>query len=520
MGKVTALDELKISIQEKIKQSVDESLLVDLGIDTSTTELIYNFYEANGFNPKWINDSTLTEEGKKLKIILSNTVQFGIPIARYSDIKWYKTNFLQDEILITATLAYLGNDLQNGFLEKDILALKPLQPVSLKRLEEITHFKENTTSSYERQIVQFGPADSNYQQLAIGLIDYCAQYPIDTNTFLIKNYQIDSLSNHQAREALYSKGYLNNLESSKLEYIAALKYFQSQNGLISDGKINKYTATALNESTYHKLMRTALTMEKWRWKNEYPRKHIKINIPEYTLRLYTNNTLRSENRIIVGKTETRTPELTAQINQLVIYPYWYVPQSIASKEILPLVKRNVNYLAKNHFQVFRKNVEINPRSVNWARIKKGTFPYKLRQEFGPDNSLGILKFEFYNTYGVYLHDTPNKALFNNDIRAFSHGCIRLQNPVDIAKIILDNDSIHFKRNEITSVEMDRLFQLFDNYKINLRDPVPIFVEYKTVTFQENRLIFHPDIYLKDEKYLKLMIFKGTVKEKKKPALIM
>jgi len=151
MGKVTALDELKISIQEKIKQSVEESLLIDLGIDTSTTELIYNFYEANGFNPKWINDSTLTEEGKKLKIILSNTVQFGIPIARYSDIKWYKTNFLQDEILITVTLAYLGNDLQNGFLEKDILALKPLHPVSLKRLEEITHFKENTTSSYERQ---------------------------------------------------------------------------------------------------------------------------------------------------------------------------------------------------------------------------------------------------------------------------------------------------------------------------------------------------------------------------------
>ena len=95
--------------------------------------------------------------------------------------------------------------------------------------------------------------------------------------------------------------------------------------------------------------------------------------------------------------------------------------------------------------------------------------------------------------------------------------MRLQNPLDIAKIILDKDSIHLKRNEITSIEMDSLFQLLKNYKINLREPVPIFVEYKTVTFQEKTLIFHPDIYLKDEKYLKFIFSKGLAKEKQKPA---
>ena len=199
MEKAIPIEALNMSIQEKMKQSLGEGHLLDLGIDTSASELLFNFYKKNNFNPKWINDSTLTKEGEALKIILSNKFQFGIPSARYSGLKWYNTNFLQDELLITTTLAYLGNDLQNGFMEKDSLALKPLQAVSLDRLEEITHFKEDTSAFYLRQIVQFGPADTNYQQLAIGLIDYCAHYPIDTTTFSIRNYKLDSLSDEKAR---------------------------------------------------------------------------------------------------------------------------------------------------------------------------------------------------------------------------------------------------------------------------------------------------------------------------------
>ncbi len=262
----------------------------------------------------------------------------------------------------------------------------------------------------------------------------------------------------------------------------------------------------MSESTKNKLMRTALSMEKWRWKNEYPLKYVHINIPEYLLRLYMDDTLRSANKIIIGKTDTKTPELTSKIRQIVLYPYWVVPQSITSKEINPKVKQNVNYLAKNNYKIFRNDIEVDPTTVNWAKVKENTFPFKVRQEFGPTNSLGILKFEFNNKFGVYVHDTPNKGLFNNDIRAYSHGCMRVQNPIELAKMILDKDSIHKKRNDFTSLEMDSLYLLNENYKINLRDPVPIFIEYKTVTVREKMLIFHPDIYYKDEKYLKLMGF--------------
>ncbi len=504
--KVIPIEKLKISIQKKLKLALDEEYTSDLGINKSANDLLIEFYKKNLFNPKWINDSTLTDEGQKLKIILSNKFQFGIPNSRYTSLKWGNTNFLQDEILITTTLAYLANDLQSGFIEKDTLLLKPIQTVSLQRLEEITDFKSDSTS-YIRQIVQFGPADTNYQFLAVGLIDYCSKYPIDTNKFDVQNFKRDTLfAEVKTRKSLFSKGYLKSEDTDSVTFIEALKLFQAHNGLRTDGLIGTYTAIALSESTRNKLMRTALSMEKWRWKNEYPLKYVQINIPEYLLRLYMDDTLRSINRVIVGKTDTKTPELTSKIRQLVLYPYWVVPQSITSKEICAKVKQNVNYLAKNQYKIFRNDKEVDPKTVNWAKVKDNTFPYRVRQEFGPNNSLGIIKFEFHNKYGVYVHDTPNKGIFNNDIRSFSHGCMRLQNPVELAKFILDKDSINKKRNDFTSLEMDSLFLLNKNYKIDLRDPVPIFVEYKTVTVAEKVLIFHPDIYFRDEKYLKLMNF--------------
>jgi len=347
--------------------------------------------------------------------------------------------------------------------------------------------------------------DTNYQFIANGLLEYSSHYKLDTATFKIESIKNDSLfAEEKTRKSLFSKGYLFEEQPDSLTFISALKLFQEHNGLKPDGKIGNYTAIALSESTKNKLMRAAISMEKWRWKLDYPEKYVQINIPEYLLRLYMEDTLRSVKHIIVGKVENKTPELESKIRQIVIYPYWVVPQSITSKEILPKVKQNVNYLAKNNYKIFRKDIEVDPKTVKWDKVKDNTFPYKVRQEYGPNNSLGIIKFEFHNKYSVYIHDTPNRGLFANDIRSYSHGCMRLQDPVELAKMILDKDSIHKKRNELTSLSMDSLFIVGENYKINLRDPIPIFVEYKTVTATRDAFVFHPDIYLRDEKYIQLM----------------
>ena len=203
--------------------------------------------------------------------------------------------------------------------------------------------------------------------------------------------------------------------------------------------------------------------------------------------------------------KTPTPQLVARIHQLVVYPYWNVPYSIASTEILSHAKKNVNYFSKNDFKIYRNGVQINPRSVTWSKIKKNNFPYNVRQEYGPKNSLGILKFEFHNNYSVYIHDTPSKELFKKDIRAFSHGCMRCDRPIELAKLIVENDSIGKKRNKFTPSSLDSLIELKKNFYLSIRYPVALFVEYKTVTVIDSILKFYLDIYGRDEKYIRLMV---------------
>jgi murein L,D-transpeptidase YcbB/YkuD len=497
------LEDLDISIQEKVKRSLDIDYLAELGIDTSARKLLIDFYEKNGYEPKWINDTSLTEQGVELKNLFRKKIAFGIPESRYSFFKIQNTNYLQDELIITTTLAYLVNDLKNGFIDDKLIKLKPLNLVSLEVLEKSILFD---SSSLSKQILHFGPSDTNYQELANGLLNFCNSYPIDTNTFQLKvSKNIPLLVEQAAREALNSKGYIVNQDVDSNTYISALKLFQLHNGLNADGEIESYTIASLNESTAHKLYRAALSLEKWRWKNEYPHKYIRINIPEYMLRFYVNDSLISLNRMIVGQPITPTPELVAKIHQLVVYPYWNVPYSIASTEILTHAKKNVNYFSKNDLKIYKNGVKINPRSVSWSKIKKNNFPYSVRQDYGSKNSLGILKFEFHNHYGVYIHDTPSKELFNNEIRAFSHGCMRCDCPIELAKLILENDYIGNKRNKFTPASLDSLIEMKKHFFIPIRYSVPVFVEYKTVTVIDTILQFYLDIYGRDEKYIRLMV---------------
>jgi murein L,D-transpeptidase YcbB/YkuD len=497
------LEDLNISIQEKVKRSLDIDYLLELGIDSSARKLLIDFYDKNRYKPKWINDTTLTEEGVELKNLFRKKIQFGIPDSRYSFFKSQKTNYLQDELIITTTLAYLVNDLKNGFIDEKLIKLKPLNLVSLEVLEKSIQFDSSCLS---QQILHFGPSDSNYQELANGLLNFCNKYPIDTNTFkLILSKKTPLLVEKIAREALWTKGYIVNQVVDSSTYVSALKLFQLQSGLKADAIIGSATITSLNESTAHKLYRAALSLEKWRWKNEYPKKYIRINIPEYMLRLYMNDSLKSQHRIIVGQPKTPTPQLVARIHQLVVYPYWNVPYSIASTEILTNANKNVNYFKKNDFKLYRNGVQINPRSVRWYKIKKNNFPYDVRQEYGPKNSLGILKFEFHNNYSVYIHDTPSKNLFNKEIRAFSHGCMRCERPIELAKLILENDSLGKKGNKFTPTSLDSLIELKKNFFVPIRYPVPLFVEYKTVTIIDSILKFYLDIYGRDEKYIRLMV---------------
>lgn len=492
-----------IPLEEKIQKVLDNSYLKTLGFDDSQSEWLQKHYEKNSFKPHWINDSMFIESGLKIKETLSHSMWFGIPENRISFSKKANLNWVEEEIMLTAKTAMVLNDLNSGFLNITEKKYKVNKFVSSGNFDSTLAMNENR--SFDELFLQQRLTDTNYQFIASQLYIFCQSYPLDKNTFDIETIKNDSIHTiPKATKALISKGYLKGNSKDSLLFVKALKIFQGHNGLKKDGVVGKYTAWALNESTYDKVLRAAFVMDKLRTAIKYPSKCVRINLPEYVLRFYANDSLKQIHNIVIGKTENQTPQLESTIRKIVVYPYWTIPQSIASKEVLPAAKRSAGYFAKNNYRIYRNDVEINPFSVNWDKIKKGTFPYKIIQDPGPKNSLGIIKFEFYNDFSVYVHDSPAKSLFKTDIRSYSHGCMRCENPVDLGKAILDYDSVGRKRNDLTRDSLDTLINRAENFVIQLKKPIPIYVEYNTVYADREKLIFHLDIYKRDEEYLKIM----------------
>ncbi|MBI1838534.1 MAG: L,D-transpeptidase family protein [Flavobacteriia bacterium] len=494
----------KLSLEEKIQLALTPTYLDSLGFSNKEIDYLFSFYQTNSFKAIWINDSTISNSGSQLKRILNKNLHFGIPSECLLNLKWEKANFLQTELMLTLQLAKFKSQITYGIFEKDTIALKKNELPSIDSLFTVIKFNHLTQKQIENQIIAWGPQDTSYQKIAHNLYQYCNQHIIDTTTFNVPTFSKDTLNSFlKMKEALISKGYLNSKIQDSISIIETLKIFQKENGLASDGKIGTYTVRALNESTYDKILRTIITLEKWRNHPNYTQRNIRINLPEYALHL-TIDSIRENHRIVIGKYETQTPELISSINRIVIYPYWTVPQSIKNKEILPEAQKNANYFIRNNLKILTKeNNEIDPLSINWSKYKN-TFPFKLRQEYGPKNSLGVIKFEFENPFGVYVHDTPSKSLFSKDIRSFSHGCMRCQNPIGLAKTILKYDCRKDKCNEIDSAKIDSLLLIVENHSIRLLQAIPIYVEYKSVIANRENLVFLIDIYNRDEKYIRLL----------------
>jgi murein L,D-transpeptidase YcbB/YkuD len=187
--------------------------------------------------------------------------------------------------------------------------------------------------------------------------------------------------------------------------------------------------------------------------------------------------------------------LRSAVTYLVLNPTWTIPSSIAKKEIIPEIVKNKYYIKKEHLRVLSSNGnEIDPSTIHWRQYRNKTFPYTLRQDPGKDNSLGLIKFIFPNLYQVYLHDTPSKILFDRTKRAFSHGCIRTQNPLELGKLLIANDI----GNPIHSANFDQILASGKTTTVPLIQPLPIFLLYWTTSIHDHDVWFKPDLYSRNQ----------------------
>jgi murein L,D-transpeptidase YcbB/YkuD len=206
-------------------------------------------------------------------------------------------------------------------------------------------------------------------------------------------------------------------------------------------------------------------------------------------------------KVVVGKPQTRTPQLTSAISDLITYPKWHIPQSIIKKEILPALKRDAGYLARKGFSlVDNKGNDIDPYAVQWANYDN-YIPYTVVQGSGDDNALGVIKFNFPNKYSVYLHDTNQRYLFGKEKRALSHGCVRVESWQELATYILERDSS--SKNAVPVDSMQTWLALKEKHVIPVRKRLPLFIRYFSVAAEAGKLNFYDDVYEEDQELIKL-----------------
>lgn len=313
------------------------------------------------------------------------------------------------------------------------------------------------------------------------------QYNWDTDTIPIpaKPYKIGDSSHaiEAIKQRLFAYGDFSEEFFSPLyndTLLVAVKKFQKRNGLEVDGAIGRKMIFLLNDSIDVKIRTLLINMERARWMPAVDDSvYIYVNIPEFKLHVFKNQSLYHSMNVIVGSEANNTVIFNGNLRYVVFSPYWNVPYSIVKKELAPKMKSDPSYLARNNYEVYGGKV--------------GGLP-QIRQKPGNNNSLGHVKFLFPNTYNIYLHDTPNRSLFTNNKRNLSHGCVRVGEPKWLAKFLLRNDAVY------TDSLIDASMGLTKEKWVTLREPVKVVITYFTAFVDTSgTLNFRKDIYGHDRK---------------------
>lgn len=446
-------------------------------------DLIYLFYGDRDYRLAWFKDADLVPESEKLLSTIDNASREGLDPKAYKvvDIEGmiaqYKEMDRKDsaridmqqriDIALTGTYFNYASDFYRGRV--DPVNVKQVQwgvrnnKIKLhKALQTILKERESTYPYYEFEALHKG-----YSDLRDALQKYreieskggWTKVELGNKKILEKGDSADAVI--QLRQRLNLGAQINPQDKAmrhfdeKLE--AQVKQFQELHGIVQDGKVGGNTLRMMNVSVEDRIQQIMMNMERWRWipKRLVPKsldqKYVWVNIPEYKLYIYEDpsNSPEAERsykkvmemNVIVGKTLNSTPIFSDKMEYVVLAPYWNVPNSIVEKEIAPAMQRNPGYLESQNMEIVTK--ERNPKpisasSIDWSSVTEKNFPYMVRQRPGPKNSLGTMKFLFPNEHAVYLHDTPSGSLFSQTQRGFSHGCVRLQRPMDLAKYVLQD----------------------------------------------------------------------------------
>ena len=498
---------------------------------TDYRDSVKKFYDAGGYSLAWIQNGKASHQAVSMILLFQQAASKGLNPEDYDAPRW------------DARLAKLqptapkpsDTDLAHIDLALTVCAMRYISDLHIGRVNP-QHFKFGLTvgpkkydlaeelrtqvlvsSDIPALMAKVEPQYDGYRRAEDALVTYSKMATAgDTQLMPVPQKGVRPGSSFAAMPQLVARLHqLGDLPSSadppadstqyKGAVVDAVKHFQHRHGLDSDGVLGKGTVTELNTPLKTRVQELQLTLERYRWiPPDFPEPPIVVNIPEFQLR-----TLRRQPasyltmRVVVGKAmRTQTPVFANAMKYVIFRPYWLVPTSILRNELIPKTRRDPNYLADKGFEVVDRSGNVVPSSPATDDVIDGlrSGSLSVRQKPGPKNALGLVKFIFPNQYNVYLHSTPEQELFSRSRRDFSHGCIRVEKPADLAAWVL-RDKPQWTMDKIQAAMKTGA----DNVQVNFDKPIPVLILYSTaVVDPDGEVRFFDDIYGYDKSLDKVL----------------
>ena len=501
------------ALEEDIQESIEEILETELSQDTprqskfKNLEILASIYEQNKFQRLWSTDSVWYVRADSFYALIKEAEYYGLfpedyHLTKLTQLKkQLNTDFKNPslwsnaDMLLSDAFISFAHDLHVGRIPKDSVSLHTDTLINVDFYREL--FAQVIDSTPRVVLEKLEPKHPAYLALRSALPGFVNGMNRTRYTHIVFPKTDSVLFVQQLQQRLFEEGLADVQEpiEDTAMFKALIRKAQKHFGLTVDGKAGAQLVGKLNNTDMGKFKRIALNLDRLKQlPDSMPVSYILVNLPAFKMEVYDSGNVILESKVIVGQPKTRTPILNSKVSNMITYPQWTVPYSIIFKEMLPKIRKDVNYLKKENLMVVdRYDSVIDPTKIDWNKLSKTNFPYLLRQRQGDDNSLGVIKFNFANKFSVYMHDTNARSLFSRNSRALSHGCVRVQAWDSLSRYLLARDSANIKVDTLNA-----WLSRQEKHHIPLRKkPTVYFRYYTTLVNEKGELVFLDDIYFED-----------------------
>ena len=494
-------------------QNINAHGKIAADIDKRLTEI----YHGNKLQPFWIKDGKPSLRAADILAVLKDAESHGLNPASYFvdkiDQYWDSKDtagLVRLDLLLTMGMMRYVADQREGRMEPRTLDPKLFAGARDVEVDwDILRKTAFEAPDMKAFLAQQAPSFQQYRELQKKLIEYRGLaakggWPsIPAGKVLKPGMDDQRIKTIRKRLVSTEELTIENIDSAVFDTALgeAIKRFQKRHNLNPDGVIGNKTLTALNVPVSSRIDQIIINMERYRWlKRLRDDSLVVVNIAGFEAAAGQSGKFDVRMPVIVGKAYHKTPVFSDTIKYVDFNPFWNVPNSIARNEMLPKLKKNPDYLGTKNMRIFQgwdpDSPELDPTTIDWSNVsKKDMNRYRIRQDPGPNNVLGTLKIIFPNKYSVYLHDTPSHGLFKQERRAFSHGCIRMGRPAEMAAWVLGGEEKGWTMARVNEIVASRKRQV-----VSLEQPMPVYILYRTafVDPEDHTLYFYEDIYGRDK----------------------